>query len=178
MFYIKVSTILLVLALIVLAVFACVMMAAWWSRKEEQEETCKNCPSNVAGRCECLRKKQNPCDTCGRRNTSSAKAATGGRRMANEKRLIDLGDALWMVKNSREDCPETSIKGRAIWETAHNCALSCLTNCSAVDAVEVVRCKDCKEWEYDEDFSGWCAEWRKRTLGNHFCSYGERSEGE
>ena len=58
--------------------------------------------------------------------------------MANEKRLIELGEALRMVQNSREDCPETSIKGRAIWETAHNCALSCLTNCPTVDAVEVV----------------------------------------
>lgn len=39
---------------------------------------------------------------------------------------------------------------------------------------EVVRCKDCKKWEYDENFSGWCTEWRRRTLGDHFCSYGER----
>lgn len=37
-----------------------------------------------------------------------------------------------------------------------------------------VPCKDCKKWEYDENFSGWCVEWRRRTLGNHFCSYGER----
>ena len=64
MFYIKLSTILLVLALIGAAVIACVMMAAWWSRKEEREESCKNCPANVAGRCDCLRKKQNPCATC------------------------------------------------------------------------------------------------------------------
>lgn len=42
--------------------------------------------------------------------------------------------------------------------------------------VEVVRCKDCRKWEYDEDFSGWCAEWRKRTLGDHFCSYGEMGD--
>lgn len=55
--------------------------------------------------------------------------------MANEKRLIELGEALRMVQNSKDDCPETSIKGRAIWETAHNCALSCLTSCNAVDAV-------------------------------------------
>lgn len=53
-------------------------------------------------------------------------------------RLIDLGEALRMVQNSKDDCPETSIKGRAIWETAHNCAISCLTNCDTVDAVPVV----------------------------------------
>ena len=48
--------------------------------------------------------------------------------------------------------------------------------CVAQDVVKVVRCKDCKKWEYDENFSGWCTEWRRRTLGNHFCSYGERKE--
>lgn len=64
MHYIKVSTILLVLALIALAVFACVMMAAWWSRKEEREDQCRNCPANIKGRCDCLRKKEDPCDKC------------------------------------------------------------------------------------------------------------------
>ena len=63
--------------------------------------------------------------------------------MVNEKRLIELGEALRMVMNSKYDCPETSIKGRAIWDTAHNCALSCLTSCNAVDAVEVIRCQNC-----------------------------------
>ena len=46
------------------------------------------------------------------------------------------------------------------------------------DFVLVTRCNDCKKWEYDENFSGWCVEWRRRTLGDHFCSYGERREGE
>ena len=50
-----------------------------------------------------------------------------------------------------------------------------------VDAVEVVRCKDCKYGEVDDvDFhdqylcniSG--SDW---NCGNHFCSYGERKEG-
>ena len=46
----------------------------------------------------------------------------------------------------------------------------------ACDVVEVVRCNDCKKWEYDKNFSGRCVEWRRRTLGNHFCSYGERKD--
>ena len=50
-----------------------------------------------------------------------------------------------------------------------------------VDAVEVIRCKDCKYGEVDNaDFhdqylchiSG--SDW---NCGNHFCSYGERKEG-
>lgn len=67
MFYIRISTIFLVLALIiliVLAVYACFVVSGWWSRKEEQEESCRNCPGNVKGRCDCLRKKKNPCETC------------------------------------------------------------------------------------------------------------------
>ena len=94
--------------------------------------------------------------------------------MANEKRLIELGEALRMVKNSREDCPETSIKGRAIWETAHNCALSCLTSCNAVDAVEVVhgrwiavpssdmmtgkayKCSECNKMRYGSFMPNYC----------------------
>ena len=51
-----------------------------------------------------------------------------------------------------------------------------------VDAVEVIRCKDCKYGEVDNaDFhdqylchiSG--SDW---NCGNHFCSYGERKDGD
>ena len=47
---------------------------------------------------------------------------------------------------------------------------------SAVDAVEVVRCKDCR---YGEDFGEECfchycgSDW---NLPDHYCSYGERRE--
>ncbi len=67
--------------------------------------------------------------------------------MEGKKCLIELSEALRMIKNSKADCPETTIKGRAIWETAHNCALSCLTNCPPVDAVEVVHGR----WIYKDD---------------------------
>ena len=46
----------------------------------------------------------------------------------------------------------------------------------AVDVVEVVRCKDCKN--YDNQFSvdncGWCDEFNCGTSDERFCSYGER----
>lgn len=45
-----------------------------------------------------------------------------------------------------------------------------------IDAVEVVRCKDCKWWERDAIFAdGWC---RGKRQGNPewFCADGERSE--
>lgn len=64
MFYIKLSTILLVLALIGAAVIACCVFSSRMSRKEEREESCRKCPGYVAGRCDCLRKKEDPCATC------------------------------------------------------------------------------------------------------------------
>lgn len=44
-----------------------------------------------------------------------------------------------------------------------------------VDAVEVVRCKDCKHWERDVIFKdGWCR--GERQYEDDFCSHGERRE--
>ena len=62
-----------------------------------------------------------------------------------------------------------------------NYAMLILQEAPTVDAVEVVRCKDCKYGEVDNaDFhdqylchiSG--SDW---NCGNHFCSYGKRKEG-
>ena len=48
-----------------------------------------------------------------------------------------------------------------------------------VDAVPVVRCKDCK-WLYDEMDDYCCRSHRGlvRICENSFCSYGERKEGD
>ena len=50
-------------------------------------------------------------------------------------------------------------------------------NFPTVDAVEVVRCKDCK-WLYDEMDDYCCRSHRGlvRICENSFCSYGERKE--
>lgn len=43
-----------------------------------------------------------------------------------------------------------------------------------VDAVEVVRCKDCQSF-----YNGYhCMRMQVRVRSDHFCSYGERREGE
>ena len=55
-----------------------------------------------------------------------------------------------------------------------------------VDAVEVVRCKDCKYWMHIEDGMGDCTNGRFHLEGhpdptmmmNEFCCLGERREGE
>ncbi len=60
------------------------------------------------------------------------------------------------------------------------------TKKSTVDAVPVVRCKDCKKWqkdgayEYDIDGTkrmwGSCSNSLHHCKDNHFCSYGRRKE--
>ena len=57
-----------------------------------------------------------------------------------------------------------------------------LNDMPTVDAVEVVRCKDCK-WlydEYDEKDDYFCRSHRglARICENSFCSYGERKESD
>ena len=50
-----------------------------------------------------------------------------------------------------------------------------ITDAPTVDAVEVVRCKDCKH--YNE---GFCVGYHAHhdTLPDDFCSYGERKDGD
>lgn len=43
----------------------------------------------------------------------------------------------------------------------------------AIDAVEVVRCKDC--WHYNTD-KGYCGFWGEYRPENHFCAEGIREE--
>lgn len=52
-----------------------------------------------------------------------------------------------------------------------------ISNATTVDAVKVVRCKDCK-WLYDEMDDYCCRSHRGlvRICENSFCSYGERKE--
>lgn len=40
-----------------------------------------------------------------------------------------------------------------------------------VDAVEVVRCRDCKHWNYGDCYR------LELSMPDDFCSYGERKEG-
>ena len=57
----------------------------------------------------------------------------------------------------------------------------CIDSVPGVDAVEVVRCKDCKKWlkvEPSDTNCRYCAVSRRSRLPYDFCSYGERREGE
>ena len=48
----------------------------------------------------------------------------------------------------------------------------------SIDAVEVVRCKDCRLSEPGIGIvEYWCCYWDNKTLENGYCSYGERKDG-
>lgn len=53
--------------------------------------------------------------------------------------------------------------------------------CPTVDAVPVVRCKDCKRWRKDVDGILGCMHWYcvhllRNTNPDDYCSYGEKKE--
>ena len=88
--------------------------------------------------------------------------------MANEKRLIDA--------NALHDFVSEEFKDDVPYEWAW--ALTVVDHAPAVDAVPVVRCKDCKHHHYCEihfcDALGMdCPDDSK-----FFCSYGERKDGD
>ena len=58
-----------------------------------------------------------------------------------------------------------------------NKAFKCMEKVPTIDAVPVVRCKDCRKCGYDA-FTGlyWCA--GNGMRGEDFCSRGERKDGE
>ena len=88
----------------------------------------------------------------------------GGQKMANEQRLIDANEALKKMQN---------------WNTKER-LINCVEDAPTVDAVEVVRCKECVSSMYfPHTEKCWC----KAPFGmvgntpvdpNGFCSYGER----
>ena len=93
--------------------------------------------------------------------------------MASEKRLIDANRALEIIHEQGIAHPN------AYYLT--NYAMAILQEAPTVDAVEVVRCRNCKygDWDSEPDDAMVCMRtkdgfWRS---GNDFCSYGERKEG-
>ena len=82
--------------------------------------------------------------------------------MATERKLIYADDAR-----------------RAILETDPKLAY-CIDKVKAVDAVEVVRCKDCKHMKIDRSGYRWCLVWTGiNGMGDEgFCNYGERKDND
>ena len=102
--------------------------------------------------------------------------------MANEKRLIDANALLEEIESVYDDHYNQSS-----YQFIHDffrAMLRRIGRCPTVDAVEVVRCKDCIHRQY-VDFGdeigaiGGCGLFGTPMMTcDDFCSYGERREGE
>ena len=88
--------------------------------------------------------------------------------MANEKRL-DLIDRKALEEHIG-DC-----YGYPAVDILHEIAIF-----PGVDAIEVVRCKDCVHMEHTPDGLRWCNVWGGiNGMGDEgFCNYGERNDGD
>lgn len=91
-------------------------------------------------------------------------------------RLIDA-DALMDVLGIADECKDCPQDKRGIYcekSTDFRVACEAITDAPTIDAVEVVRCGECKWWLNDI-----CSHWSDRrinreTKGDDFCSYGEK----
>ena len=92
--------------------------------------------------------------------------------MANEKRLIDANALLELVQYR---LPIDNQNGEVIAGCVE-ITRRLINNAPTVDAVEVVRCKDCKHCEKVKK-TNWCSvfdEGYHNPNDDDFCSYGER----
>ena len=100
--------------------------------------------------------------------------------MANEKRMIDGVVAETAIRNASEIIrAESSCEYDNGWADALSSAADMIKMIPTMDAVEVVRCKDCSCWMKDDpsDNFGYCI--NPDGIDNYakpddFCSYGER----
>ena len=93
-------------------------------------------------------------------------------KTASKKRLIDANDLIsYMYECSKE----------SRFRVYYGYAESFINDAPTVDAVEVIRCRECKfgSWDSEPDDAMVCVRtndgfWRS---GNDFCSRGKRKEG-
>lgn len=97
-------------------------------------------------------------------------------------RLCDLDEIKIQVKRQYEDCHGYSGNKKEIYREAIIAVRSILHSAKTIDAVPVVRCRECK---FGTHFGDMEDEWI-RCMNLHgnplmpfdgFCSYGERKEG-
>lgn len=106
--------------------------------------------------------------------------------MENKAEYIDRRD---LLRRLPQDLP---YKAKGCRNCYYDRAISAIENAPTVNAVEVVRCKDCKHWHADaawcyhhshfiDDEGGACHPWESPTWKmfdeNDYCSYGERKVG-
>lgn len=94
-------------------------------------------------------------------------------------RLIDADWVLGHLKPYEPSDEEWRVTGGTALRLIYNAVNNALT----VDAVPVVRCKDCEHWNDDPDTygaddgpKGKCMKSFETMCGDDFCSYGERKD--
>lgn len=96
-------------------------------------------------------------------------------------RLCDLDEIKICVDRQYENCHGYFGNKKTIYREAILAVKSILHSAKLIDAVPVVRCRECKfgSWDSEPDDAMVCVRtndgfWRS---GNDFCSRGERKEG-
>ena len=90
-------------------------------------------------------------------------------------RLCDLDEIKIQVKRQYEDCHGYSGNKKAIYREAILAVRSILHSAKTIDAVPVVRCRECKYHNKPPCPMRLSFNW---TEDNDFCSYGERKDGD
>lgn len=92
-------------------------------------------------------------------------------------RLIDLDWVLEHIKPYELSDEDWSVTGGTAIRLIHNA----IDGAPTIDAVPVVRCRDCKQGEIDDpDFPDqyYCHAGCGWNNGGFYCAYGERKEGD
>ena len=88
-------------------------------------------------------------------------------------RLCDLDEIKIQVKRQYEDCHGYSGNKKGIYREVILAVRSILHSAKTIDAVPVVRCRECTEFDETEHE---CSHWYG-FRENDFCSHGVRKEG-
>ena len=94
--------------------------------------------------------------------------------------MRDLIDRYAFIEEHCAECKYFDVNGICTKDDPICGSVMIIAELPRVDAVEVVRCKDCKHWLKDvpgcTDFVGRC-EWAKYMVGAAgYCVYGERKD--
>ncbi len=90
-------------------------------------------------------------------------------------RLIDAGKAIEQINkwlNQTGAIP--------LYTSYHFELLSCIENCPTIDAVSVVRCKDCKHYNTIGRLKGfgWCESMNRDAFDDFYCANGKQLKRE
>lgn len=105
-------------------------------------------------------------------------------------RLGDLEAARRLLLNYYPCVNENTHKSNYMGDTLMSYEVAdmiedCIENTPTIDAVPVVRCRECKRWDTDPDSygkddgpKGTCMKFFEDTYSDDYCSYGQRKEAE